>query len=141
MVIRHKPTKQAKEATHEAQTSDYQKLAEAVVKAIILKQRDVVFRTPYFVVFADDVPKGILIRKTAEHNYYRAKAFKLADWLHAKGFLPADAKGIVLSTRDLVYREARLNKILIDNSRADAYNERSVVDEAEQIEKESNNAQ
>lgn len=119
---RVKPTNAAKQATHSAQAEDYRKLGEAVVRAIILKQRDVVFRTPYFVRFSEDFPKGVLEHKTAEHNYYRAKAFRLADWLYRHNYLPADAKGIVLSTRDLVFREAKLNKLLVDAEQSQAYN-------------------
>jgi hypothetical protein len=100
-ITRYKPTKELREATHEATPSDYELLAQAVVSAIVQKRRDVVLKLPYFVRLSEDFPKGVLIKKDETHNWYRAKAFKLADWLHSKGFLPENAKGVVKSMRSV----------------------------------------
>lgn len=134
--VRHKPKREVKEATHAATTADYEKLANAVVKAILLRKKDVYIRLPYFVTLADDWPRGILVHKDEMCNTYKVKTFKAADWLHKYNYLPADAHGIVLSMRDLTYREARLNKIFVDGGKESAYNDASGV---EQIEKESTN--
>jgi hypothetical protein len=112
-VQRWKPRREVVDATHEASTPDYEKLAQAVLVAIINRQKDVILRFPYFVVFDDETyPKGIIVKKDEKYNYYKAKAFKLADWLYSKGFLPADAKGIMKSMRELAYLEGRIDKML-----------------------------
>lgn len=115
MVSRHKPTKAAREATHPASDEDYAKLVEAVTRVIILKERDVILKLVYFVDFGDGFPKGVLIKKDDKYNYYRAKAFKLADYLHKIGKMPADAKAVVLATRQITYKIADINKMLEGN--------------------------
>lgn len=99
MVTRHKPTTEQRAATHAAMEDDYAKLAQVVVKAIATKQKDVILKLPYFVNFGDDFPHGIIVRKDDEYNYYKAKVFKLADFLYEKGALPGNAKFIVASMR------------------------------------------
>lgn len=126
MVTRHKPTTEQRNATHPAQEADYERLASAVVRAIILKERDVILKLVYFVDFGKDFPKGVLIHKDDKHNWYRAKAFRLADWLHSIGRLPTNAKGVVLATRQMVYLEAKINKILIDSGKENCHNDVSV---------------
>lgn len=111
---RWKPSNAQREATHEATAGDYAKLAQAVVEAIILKQRDVILKLPYFVVMDKTFPKGVLVSKDEQFNYYRAKAFKLADWLYERNYLPDDAKGIVRSRRDVMFLEGEVRKLLTE---------------------------
>jgi hypothetical protein len=110
--MRKKPTNEARAATHPAIEEDYQKLAAHVVSAIANKCRDVVIKVPYFIVFADDWPKGILIKRDASFNWYRVKAFKAADWLHRHGYLAADAKGTVKSMRTVNNLWGEIDRLL-----------------------------
>lgn len=138
-VKRHKPRKEVKEATHEAQPSDYQKLGQAVVEAIIRRERDLYVRLPYFAKMEEEWPRGVLVKKDGQHNIFKVKCFKLADFLHSKGILPYDAKGIMLSIRQMSYLEGKIDKLLDSNS---AVWDNSVsVDGAEQIDKENTNAE
>lgn len=114
MVKRHKPSNEQRQATHPAIEEDYQKLAAHVVSAIANKCRDVVIKVPYFIVFADDWPKGILIKRDAHFNWYRVKAFKAADWLHAHGYLAADAKGTVKSMRTVNNLWGEIDRLLMN---------------------------
>lgn len=101
MTIRHKPSNQLRATTREASDEDYKILAAAVVEAITLKRKDVHIRFPYFVSLPEDFPKGVLYKKDDMHNYYRAKAFKLMDWLFKHGHATQDAKGVVKSLRSV----------------------------------------
>lgn len=113
MVDRWKPRREVVEATHEASAPDYEKLAQAVLVAIINRQRDIVLRYPYFVTFDDETyPKGIIVKKDKQYDYYKAKVWKLANWLFDKGWLPADYKNIMKSLRELAYLEGRIDKML-----------------------------
>jgi hypothetical protein len=111
-IKRWKPRKDVVDATHQASDEDYAKLAQAVLVAIIERKRDVVLRFPYFVEFDESFPKGIIVKKDSQHNYYKAKVWKLANWLFEKGHLPQDHKNIMKSMRELAYLEGRINKIL-----------------------------
>ena len=97
--MRVKPTNEQRQATHPALEEDYQKLAQHVVSAIANKCRDVVIKVPYFIVFAEDWPKGLLVKRDAHFNWYRVKVFKAANWLHAHGYLATDAKATMKSMR------------------------------------------
>lgn len=112
MVARFKPSKALREQTHEASEIDYAKLAAAVVHAIVLKQKDLVIRLPYFAKLADDWPRGLLIRKDSTHNFFKVKVFKLADWLHSKGHLAQDAKGVVKSMRAVSNLTGEIERML-----------------------------
>jgi hypothetical protein len=112
MVTRWKPRKDAVDATHQASDEDYAKLAQAVLVAIIERKRDVILRFPYFVEFDESFPKGIIVKKDSQHNYYKAKVWKLANWLFEKGHLPQDHKNIMKSLRELAYLEGRIHKML-----------------------------
>jgi hypothetical protein len=110
--MRHKPTREQKAATHAAQAEDYQRLAQAVVEAIVQKRRDIIFKIAYFAELDPELPKGILIHKDEHYNWYRAKAYKMADFLHARGFLPNDAKGIVKSMRTVSNMLGEIDRLL-----------------------------
>lgn len=112
MVKRHKPSREAKAATHKASDEDYAKLSKAVVEAIVLKRKDVYIRFPYFVELDPTFPKGILYRRDEKFNWYRAKAFRLADWLYERNLLSQDAKGIVKSTRSVVNMLGEVDRLL-----------------------------
>lgn len=134
---RHKPTKELRASTHEASNVDYELLAQAVVEHIIFRKKDIYIRFPYFATFAEDWPKGVLIRKDGIYDYFKCKTYKIADWLHSKGFLPEDAKGIMKSQRDWGYREARLERmltgeIMLDNNLSIVYNDVSVEEGGEE---------
>lgn len=131
MVKRHKPSKQLREATHAATPSDYEALAQAVVSAIVQKRRDVVIKLPYFVVLSEDFPKGVCIRKDEKFNWYRAKAFKLADWLYDKGFLSEDAKGIVKSMRTVSNLVGEIDRLVAQPQQEFLKEDKNVVDSQE----------
>lgn len=114
MVKRVKPSNELRAATHPASDDDYKKLALYVTEAIINKRRDVVLKLPYFVTFEESFPKGVLIKKDARYNWYRAKAFKLADWLHEKGYMPQDAKGVVKSMRSVSNLTGLIDKMIAE---------------------------
>ena len=137
MNVRKKPTKELRESTHSASEADYQALARAVVERITLRKKDIFLKFIYFAEFADDWPKGVLVKKDGLYNTYKCKTYKVADWLHSKGFLPTDAKGIMLAQRDWGYREARLTRMLtdeigVDNTDKNLYNDGSVEDKEEE---------
>lgn len=110
--MRAKPTKEARAATHPASSDDYKKLAQYVTSAIVNKYRDVVLKVPYFITFDEEFPKGICIKKDECFNWYRAKTFKLADYLHSKGFMPADAKGTMKSMRTVNNLMGEINRLV-----------------------------
>lgn len=112
MNARTKPTLSMKEATHTAQQADLEALARAVVTAITMREKNIVLRFPYFAVFAKDFPKGVCIKKEGYYDYFSCKVWRLANYLHSKGVLPADYKGLMLLQRDWGYREKKLEKLL-----------------------------
>jgi hypothetical protein len=113
-IIRHKPTREQKAATHPASDDDYARLAAVVVEAITLKHKDIVLKVPYFIIFDEGFPKGILVKRDAQYNWYRAKVFKLADYLHSKGHMPADAKGTVKSMRVVNNLWGEIDRLLMN---------------------------
>lgn len=123
---RYKPTLQQRKATHHANDDDFKKLAAAVVKAIALKQKDVFLRFPYFVRLPDDFPKGVCYKRDQEYDYFRAKAFKLADWLYKHGHMSTDAKGVVKSMRTVVNLMGHVERLLTDPVKI-MYNGNSLV--------------
>lgn len=127
MVKRHKPSNADRAATHAASAEDYAKLAKHVTSAIINKCRDLVLKVPYFIVFDEEFPKGILIKKDAQHNWYRAKTFKLADYLHAKGYMPEDAKGTMKSMRSVNNLMGEIDR-MIANPQQEFLDDKNVVD-------------
>jgi hypothetical protein len=131
MVTRYKPSKEALAATHSASEADYERLAVAVVQAITLKQRDIVIRFPYFVKLPEGFPKGILIRKDEQFNYYRAKCFKIADWLFEQGHLAQNAKEIVKSQRSVVNMLGEIERLVAQPQQAVLKEDKNVVDSQE----------
>lgn len=134
---RHKPSKQLRDITHAASDIDYERLAQAVVEHIIFRKKDIYLRFPYFATFADDWPKGILHKKDGIHDIYKCKTYKVADWLHEKGFLPENAKNLMKAMRDWGYREARLTRLLsgeivVDKNVGSAYNDGSDLEGGEE---------
>jgi hypothetical protein len=112
MVSRHKPTREQRAATHAATADDYAILAQHVVSAIVDKRRDIVIKLPYFVVLAEDFPKGVLAKRDSQYNWYRAKTFKIANWLNKHGHLSQDAKAIVKSMRTVVNMWGEVDRLL-----------------------------
>lgn len=110
--MRRKPTNEARAATHSATDEDYAILAQHVVSAIVDKRRDIVIRFPYFVVLAEDFPKGVLCKRDSQHNWYRAKTFKVANWLNKHGHLSQDSKAIVKSMRTVVNLLGEIDRLL-----------------------------
>jgi hypothetical protein len=111
-VKRVKPSNAQRQATHPASDEDYKRLASYVVSAIAHKCRDLVIRFPYFVKLPDDWPRGILIKKDAQYDYYKVKVFKAADWLHAHGYLATDAKGTMKSMRTVNNLWGEIDRLL-----------------------------
>jgi hypothetical protein len=109
---RHKPSNEARAATHEATPEDYAKLAQHVVSAIVDKRKDVILKLPYFVVLAEDFPKGVLVKRDEKYNWYRAKTFKVANWLHKHNHLSQDSKAIVKSMRTVVNLLGEADRLL-----------------------------
>ena len=128
MTVRRKPSNQLRATTREASDEDYKILAAAVVEAITLKRKDVHIRFPYFVSLPDDFPKGVLYKKDSMHNYYRAKAFKLMDWLYNHGHAAQDAKGVVKSLRTVNNLIGEIDRMLA-NPEKTVYNDVSIVEE------------
>jgi hypothetical protein len=128
MSNRHKPSNQLRATTREASDEDYKILAAAVVSAIVNKRRDVVLKLPYFVELDPTFPKGVLYKKDALYNYYRAKAFKLADWLYERGHMSQDAKGVVKSLRSVNNFIGEIDRMLA-NPEKTVYNDVSVIKE------------
>lgn len=128
MVERYKPTLEALAATHTASDEDYERLAVAVVRAITLKQRDLLIKFPYFVKLPDSFPKGILQHKDEQYNYYRCKTFRLADWLFEHNHLAQNAKDIVKSQRTVVNLFGSIER-LVANPEDIMYNDVIDVDE------------
>lgn len=109
---RHKPSKQLLATTHEASELDYSKLAQAVIRACIARDKNIFYKLPYFAKVAEDFPKGILVKKDGLCDVYKAKTTKVCDWLHANGHLPSDHKNLMLQLRQMAYMEARINSLL-----------------------------
>lgn len=128
MVTRHKPSKAQRAATRPANDEDYEKLAQAVVQALVQRKKDVILKLPYFVQMSDDFPKGILIKKTSEHNFYKAKVIKLANFLNKHGYLAQDAKGVVKSMRSVSNLVGEIER-LVANPAETLYNSSSEIGE------------
>jgi len=131
---RRKPSKQLLATTHEADEETYQKLAQACLRACMLREKDIWYRLPYFCKLAEDFPKGIIVAKDGLCDVYKAKTVKLCDWLHSKGFLPEGHRGIMLSMRELAYREAAVTKLLknvVDSEDKNLYNSNLEMKEEE----------
>lgn len=135
--MRHKPSKELLATTHEADEETYQKLAQACLRACILREKDIWYRLPYFAKLAEDFPRGIIVAKDGLNDTYKAKTIKMCDWLHSRGFLPEDHRGIMLSMRELAYREAAVNsmiknvKIELDEQEENLYNSNLEIKEEE----------
>ena len=128
MAPRYKPSNQLRATTRQASDEDYKILATAVVEAITLKRKDVCIRFPYFVSLPEDFPKGVLYKKDGLHNYYRAKAFKLMDWLYKNGHATQDAKGVVKSLRSVNNLIGEIDRMLVSPEKT-VYNDVSVIKE------------
>jgi hypothetical protein len=123
---RFKPTSAHKATTREATDADYTKLAVVVLTAIVNKQRDVVIKLPYFVKISDDMPKGVCIKKDGRYNWYRAKAFKMMDWLYKHGHAAQDAKAVVKSLRAVNNLIGEIDRMLV-NPEKTVYNDVLVI--------------
>lgn len=128
MVTRHKPSNEIRATTRAASDEDYRKLAQHITEAIINKCRDVVIRFPYFVQLPDDWPRGLLIKRDEKYNWYRVKCFKAADWLHERGYLPENARGIVKSMRSVNNMLGELDRMLASPQEEFLRNSKSSVD-------------
>lgn len=136
-VKRNKPSRELRASTHEASSPDYNKLALATMQAIIGRKISMYVKVPYFCKWSEDYPKGILAGKDGIYDIYKQRVVKVANWLHARGYLPDTHKNIMLSIRDFAYKEARINsmlnpKILVDNTDKSAYNDGSGFVEEEE---------
>lgn len=128
MKMRVKPTNEQRQATHPALEEDYQKLAQHVVSAIANKCRDLIIKVSYFIVFAEDWPKGLLIKKDAHFNWYKVKTFKAADWLYAHGYMPTDAKGTMKSMRTVNNLMGEVDRLLTNPQQEFLKDDKNVVD-------------
>lgn len=123
MVTRHKPSRALFSTTHEANESTYSLLAQACLRACMLRQKDVWYKLPYFSKIAEDFPRGIIVGEDGLNDIFKSKTVKMCDYLHEKGFLPANHRDIMLSMRALAYMEADVNKLLnIDKNVVDSDN-------------------
>ncbi len=59
----------------------------------------VLMEFPYWAKFPESFPKRIIASKTLTTNVYRVNAVRLLDWLHANGYSPYDAAGLVAQTK------------------------------------------
>lgn len=128
MVKRHKPSNEARAATHTATDEDYAKLAQHVVTAIVNKCRDIIVRFPYFAELPDDWPRGILIHRDDHFNYYKVKVSKAANWLHAHGYLAEDAKGLVKSMRTVSNLVGEIDRMFANPQQEFLKDAKNVVD-------------
>lgn len=133
--MRTKPSKALLATTHEASEPDYSKLAAAVIRACIARDKNVIVALPYFCKVDPTFPIGVLIHKDGLKDYFKIKTVKLANWLHERGHLPADHKNLMLQLRQMAYMEARVNsllkmdKISVDSGNESVYNDVSVVED------------
>jgi hypothetical protein len=70
----------------------------------------------------------VLYKKDSMHNYYRAKSFKLMDWLYKHGHAAQDAKGVVKSLRTVNNLIGEIDRMLA-NPEKTVYNDVSVIKE------------
>lgn len=112
MLVRTKPTNKLLNSTHVASDVEYGCLVSAVVRACIMREKDIFYKVPYFIKFSHDFPKGIKVGSEGIYDTYKTKTVKLTDWLFEKGYCPESHRGIMLSLRDLAYKEAHINSLL-----------------------------
>lgn len=123
MVTRHKPSRALLSTTHEANESTYSLLAQACLRACMLRQKNIFYKMPYFAKISQDMPKGVRVGEDGLNDIYKAKTVKMCDYLHEKGHLPANHRDIMLSMRALAFKEASVNKLLnIDKNVVDSDN-------------------
>lgn len=112
MNARVKPSRAILATTHEADAETYQRLAQACLRACMLREKDIYVSLPYFVKIDESFPRGVLVQKEGLKDVYKIKVVKLTNWLHERGFLPDNHRGVMLSLRDLAYKEAHINSLL-----------------------------
>lgn len=83
---------------------DYQKLLQAVVQACVehagkfnYPSIEVAFH--HLTQFADDFPKGIVVKKDGPVNVHRMKARKLLDWLRKHGHTELTVEHIAVAAK------------------------------------------
>lgn len=77
-----------------------------------MREKDIYVSLPYFVKIDESFPRGVLVQKEGLKDVYKIKVVKLTNWLHERGFLPEDHRNVMLSLRDLAYKEAHINSLL-----------------------------
>lgn len=112
MSARVKPSKALLATTHEASELDYSKLSQAVIRACIARDKNVIVALPYFCKVDPTFPIGVNIHKDGLKDYFKIKTVKLANWLYERGWLPCDHKNLMLQLRQMAYMEARINGLL-----------------------------
>lgn len=120
-MLRRKPSKALLSTTHDANESTYSLLAQACLRACMLRQKDVWYKLPYFSKIAEDFPRGIIVGEDGLNDIFKSKTVKMCDYLYEKGHLPANHRDIMLSMRALAFKEASVNKLLsIDKNVVDS---------------------
>lgn len=135
--IRHKATNSYKALLKQhADKLDWKRMVDACMKAIVLKEKDVLISFSYLFKFPEDFPKGILMSEGKYEDVYRIKAVKLLNWMHEKGYSQYHYKDVVIHRRNLLRKETDLMllfKDFLDNEQDAAYTDSS-DNEGENIE-------
>lgn len=132
---RKKPTSAVRDKADPAAAATYEALTQACIESIITRPEDVqqgrqevLISLPYFVKISKDFPQGILERKTATCNIYRAKAKSLLNWLydnkHSQFSYSDVTRGALAFNRELLMLERQLNcENMLDTDLPTLYNE------------------
>ena len=78
----------------------YKRMAPEALKAVIIREKWVYVRFPYFVKFKSGFPKGTVVKKTAMHNVYRINAVKLLDFLFKIGYSKYSSDDVLKATEE-----------------------------------------
>ncbi len=132
---RKKPTSAIKDKADPADAITYEALTQACIESIITRpdsvqqgRQEVLISLPYFVKIAKDFPQGILERKTATCNIYRAKAKSLLNWLydnkHSQFSYSDVTRGALAFNRELLILDRQLScEISVDSNLNNLYND------------------
>lgn len=110
--MRTKPSAKLTDSTNPASEETYQALVQSATEAVIMRQKDILLKFPYFVKLCKGFPRGVKEKHDDLYDVYRVKVQKLINWLYEQGHSPHNYTDIMKATRELAYLEGSIDKML-----------------------------
>ena len=107
---RKKPHSRIRDKTDPAAREDYERMAAGAIEALAGGYLNMFLTFPWFVKMDKTFPRGICVARSMTTNTYKAKARKLLDWLHERGYSKVDSKTVIEARRNMLLKLAALDR-------------------------------